>query len=173
VNSYLDYLEQAYLVRRLQPYSANIRKRLVKSPKVYWRDSGLLHALMGVASLEALLTQPWVGNSWEGWVIEQILVSLKNQGIDFEPYYFRTSQDHEIDLVVVCRGTLWAIEAKLTTHPTREDVRRLEKAAALIGAEKCILVTRCDATIQGGQTMITDIASALKSISRDACSQPA
>jgi len=58
--------------RKIQPYFVNIKKRLVKSPKVYFRDSGLLHSLMNTSTREELLTQPWVGTSWEGWVIEQI-----------------------------------------------------------------------------------------------------
>jgi predicted AAA+ superfamily ATPase len=165
VNSYVDYLEQAYLVRRLQPFSTNIRKRLVKSPKIYWRDSGLLHSLLNVGPLEDLLTRPWVGNSWEGWIIEQIIISLQNLGADFDPYYFRTSDGHEIDLVIVSQGKTWAIESKLTTQPTREDVRRLEKAAAMIGADKCILITRSDTTVEGGQTLLTDIRSAVKIVS--------
>ncbi len=73
VSSYVDYLVGAFLIRRLPPYQANIRKRLVKSAKVYWRDSGLLHALLNVPDAATLLDQPWVGASWEGFVIEQIL----------------------------------------------------------------------------------------------------
>ena len=76
VNTYIDYLEQAYLVRRLPAYATNIRKRLVKSPKVYWRDSGLLHALLGLDAHTDLYSQPWVGTSWEGWIVEQILGHL-------------------------------------------------------------------------------------------------
>ena len=63
VNSYLDYLEGAFLVRRLDAYHANVRKRLTKRPKLYWRDSGLLHALMNVAGPDGLMHQPWVGAS--------------------------------------------------------------------------------------------------------------
>ena len=67
--TYLDYLIGAFLVRSLSPWQANLKKRLVKRPKVYWRDSGLLHALLGVTDYRHLLTQPWVGASWEGYVI--------------------------------------------------------------------------------------------------------
>ena len=63
VNSYVDYLAGAFLIRRLPSYQANIRKRLIKSPKVYWRDSGLMHALMNVADERTLMVQPWVGRS--------------------------------------------------------------------------------------------------------------
>ena len=106
VNSYLDYLEKAYLIRRIQPFSANVRKRLVKSPKVYWRDSGLLHSLMGVTNMDALLTQPWVGVSWEGWVIEQVLTCLNIQGMDFEAFFLRTSDGFEIDLLLKIQGVM-------------------------------------------------------------------
>ena len=76
VVSYCDFLEGAFLIRRLQPYFANIKKRLVKSPRIYWCDSGLLHALMNVGNLEQLYCQPWLGHSWEGFVIEQTLATL-------------------------------------------------------------------------------------------------
>ncbi len=76
VNAYLDFLVGAFLIRRLPPYSGNIRKRLVKSPRVYWRDTGLLHALLNTPDDATLLGQPWVGASWEGFVIEQALGAL-------------------------------------------------------------------------------------------------
>ena len=65
VNKYMDYLEGAFLIRRLQPYRANLRKRLTRSPKCYWRDSGLLHALLQATEQEDLPARPWVGASWE------------------------------------------------------------------------------------------------------------
>ncbi len=80
INTYLDYLEGAFLLRRLPPFLPNIRKRLVKSPKVYWRDSGLLHALLNVGDERTLLARPWVGASWEGYVIEQLLAAVASSG---------------------------------------------------------------------------------------------
>ena len=85
VNSYVDYLAGAFLIRRLPPYQVNIRKRLVKSPRIYWRDSGLLHALLNVPDERTLLAQPWVGASWEGFVIEQLIGELSSSGRAFEP----------------------------------------------------------------------------------------
>jgi len=76
VNGYMDYLVGAFLVRRLPSYQTNLRKRLVKRPKYFWRDSGLLHALLNVSDADDLLNQPWVGASWEGFVIDQILGTL-------------------------------------------------------------------------------------------------
>jgi hypothetical protein len=100
VNTYVDYLVGAFLIPRLGPYRANIRKRLIKSPKVYWRDSGLLHALLNVSDQRTLLAQPRVGASWEGYVIEQVLGVLSATGMNYDAYYFRTSDRYELDLVL-------------------------------------------------------------------------
>jgi len=142
VNSYLDYLAGAFLIRRLQPFTANVGKRLVKSPKVYWRDSGLLHALLGVTDRENLLRQPWVGASWEGFVIEQILGELSGQGRDVTPYYFRTSDHHELDLVLEVAGKLWAFEIKLTASPSPANMANLNKLADIIGAKRRVLISQ-------------------------------
>ena len=129
VNSYLDYLIGAFLVRRLPPFHANLGKRLVKSPKLYWRDSGLLHALLNVPDERSLLVQPWVGASWEGFVIEQVIGELTLQGRHFEPFFFRTSDGLEIDLVVDVGSERWAVEVKLTASPSQADLVQLDKAA--------------------------------------------
>ena len=142
VNSYLDYIVGAFLVRRLQPYSTNIGKRLVKSPRIYWRDTGLLHALLHVPDEHTLVAQPWVGASWEGFVIEQVLAELSARGIDVEPFYFRTSDQHELDLVLDFGTERWAIEVKLTTSPSPSDVDRLNRTADMIQATRRVLVTR-------------------------------
>jgi uncharacterized protein len=143
VNSYLGYLEQAYLVRRVLPYHANIKKRLVKSPKVYWRDSGLLHCLHHVHNAEELLGQPWVGVSWESWIIEQVLVFLNIHSFRYDgPYYLRTNDGFEIDLIFSLSGITYAIEIKLSSSPGAEDRDRLEKAARLIGAHRRILISK-------------------------------
>jgi len=85
-SSYMDYLEGAFLIRRLPAYHASIRKRLVKSPKVYWRDTGLLHALLNLVRGRDLLDQPWVGASWEGFVIEQILARSIITALSMKPF---------------------------------------------------------------------------------------
>jgi hypothetical protein len=142
VNSYVDYLEAAFLVRRLPPFQANVRKRLVKTPRLYWRDSGLLHAVMNAPDDEALLAQPWVGASWEGFILEQVLGALSTLGVSFEPYYFRTSDQYELDLVLDTGRELWAIEVKLTASPGPDDMARLDRAADMVGATRRFLVTR-------------------------------
>jgi len=142
VNSYLDYLAGAFLIRRLPPYRANIQKRLVKSPKVYWRDSGLLHALLNVPDERVLLAQPWVGASWEGFVIEQALGELTSRGRSFDAYYLRTSDQYELDLVLDFGTERWAVEVKLSSSPAPEDMRRLDKTADMIDASRRFLVSQ-------------------------------
>lgn len=142
VNSYLDHLIGAFMIRRLQPYHANMRKRLVKSPKMYWRDSGLLHALLNVPDANALLMQPWVGASWEGFVIEQVIGELAAQGRPCAPYYFRSSDGHEIDLVLDFGAERWAIEVKLTASPSPADLSRLDKTGNMIKASRRFLVSQ-------------------------------
>ncbi|MEY3123649.1 MAG: hypothetical protein RLZZ573_169 [Pseudomonadota bacterium] len=112
---YLDILESTFMVRVLQPYSANLGKRLVKSPKVYLRDSGLLHALLNLPDHETLLGHPVLGASWEGWVIEQI---LSQAPVGSRPYFFRTASGNEIDLLLeLPGGKLRAIEIKHAASP--------------------------------------------------------
>lgn len=157
VNTYLNYLDQAYLIRKLQPFFINIKKRLIKSPKVYWRDSGLLHSLMNVSCMDELIVQPWVGTSWEGWIIEQILCSLNNRGIDNEAFFFRTADGYELDLVLILRGRIWAFEIKLSSSPGKRDLDRLKKAADMIGAHKRVLISRASSEVKGADTIMTNV----------------
>lgn len=110
VTRYTDLLVDLLLVRRLQPYHANVGKRLVKSPKVYIRDSGLLHALLNIADHQALLGHPVVGLSWEGFVIENLINAAPALTA---PGFYRTAGGAEIDLLLeLPGGELWAIEIK-------------------------------------------------------------
>jgi predicted AAA+ superfamily ATPase len=110
VARYLDIMVDLLLVRRLQPWAANAKKRLVRTPKVYVRDTGLLHALLGIRNQEELLGHPVVGSSWEGLLIENILNSLPSTA---RPTFYRTSAGAEIDLVIEFSAKeRWAIEVK-------------------------------------------------------------
>lgn len=112
---YLDLLADLFLLRRLPPWSANTGKRLLKSPRLYLRDSGLAHALLGIETLEQLLAHPIAGASWESFAIEQILQAAPAGA---EAFYYRTSGGAEIDLLLrFPGGPLWAIEIKRTTAP--------------------------------------------------------
>jgi len=110
VSRYTDLLVDLLLVRRLQPYLANVGKRLVKAPKVYIRDSGLLHALLNIPDFSALLGHPVVGASWEGYVIENLINAAPALTV---PGFYRTSGGAEIDLILeLPGGERWAIEVK-------------------------------------------------------------
>lgn len=115
VQHYLDILEATYMLRRLQPYQANLGKRLVKSPKIYLRDSGLLHALLGITSLDELDGHPVVGASWEGWVLEQIAQLL---GPAWQLSFYRTASGAEIDLIAEKGRRRIAFEIKHSSAPT-------------------------------------------------------
>jgi predicted AAA+ superfamily ATPase len=115
VARYLDLLVDLMLVRRLPPWHSNAGKRLVKSPKVYIRDSGLAHALLGIETQEDLLGHPVVGGSWEGFSIENLIAAAPR---GTEASFYRSSAGAEVDLMLkLPRGTLWAIEIKRTTSP--------------------------------------------------------
>ena len=110
VHRYLELLVDLMLLRRLQPWHSNVGKRLVKSPKLYIRDSGLVHALLGIATADALLSHPVVGNSWEGFALETLLNAAP---INTTSGFYRTSNGAEVDLLLDMPGQgVWAIEVK-------------------------------------------------------------
>ena len=113
IRRHLDLMTDALMIRQLQPYHVNIKKRQVKSPKVYIRDTGLLHQLLGIDSIKTLLTHPRLGASWEGFVIEQVL--------QIEPYdeafFWATHQGAEVDLILRRKGGLFGVECKRTDTP--------------------------------------------------------
>ena len=116
INKYLELLEGSFLIRRLPPYFKNVGKRLTKSPKLYIRDSGLLHYLLRVFSLEQLRGNPAIGASWEGYVIEQIMREAPEFS-DF--YYYRTQNGAEVDLLMITpNGKMVCIEIKFSAAPT-------------------------------------------------------
>jgi hypothetical protein len=118
VSHHVDLLSDLMMTRRLQPWFVNVGKRLVKSPKVYWRDSGIVHALLGIETLAQLLGHPIAGQSWEGFVIEQLTAAMADRGT---PWFYRTSAGAEIDLLIERPGgALWAYEIKRTSAPTVE-----------------------------------------------------
>ena len=113
VRRYLDILTDAMMVRQLQPWFANLRKRQVKAPKIYVRDPGLLHQLLGIATERELLTHPRVGASWEGFVIEQVLAVESHD----EAFFWATHQGAEIDLILRRGDVLYGVECKFADAP--------------------------------------------------------
>ncbi|MBM4135294.1 MAG: ATP-binding protein [Nitrospira sp.] len=115
VRNYLDILAETFIVRQLQPYYFNIKKRLIKSPKVYIRDSGLLHALLRIRTIEDLQSHPSLGSSWEGFVIEQIIGLIPES---WQAYFYRTNAGAEIDLLLFDdKNKPIAIEIKYSASP--------------------------------------------------------
>lgn len=115
IQHYLDFLEQAFLIRRLSPYFVNIGKRLIKAPKLYLRDSGMFHALAAIQTTEILSGSLYVGSSWEGYVVQQVVANL---AYDTQPYYYRTADGSELDLLLVRGGQpVVGIEIKYTNAP--------------------------------------------------------
>lgn len=114
VQHYLEILEATYMVRRLPPLHANLSKRLVKSPKIYLRDSGLLHALLGLRSLDDLAGHPVVGASWEGWVLEQIAQLLPSP---WQLSFYRTAAGAEMDVVAERGNRRIGFEIKFSSAP--------------------------------------------------------
>jgi hypothetical protein len=151
VTRYIDLLVDLLLVRRLQPYHANLNKRLVKSPKVYVRDSGLLHALLDIADHNALCGHPVAGSSWEGFVIENLLACAPPRT---HASFYRTAAGAEIDLLLeLPGGKRWAIEVKLGTapkcergfHHAREDVRPDRSFVVYSGSDRYLIHPQIEA----------------------------
>lgn len=135
VARYIDLLCDLMLVRRLPAWHGNVGKRLVRAPKVYVRDSGLVHALLGLADLDAVLAHPVAGASWEGFVVEQLLAGAP----DAEASFYRTAHGAEADLVLTRRnGEVWVVEIKRSSAPTVSKGFHL--AAADVGATRKLLV---------------------------------
>ena len=151
IRNYLDVLSDLYMVRQLPPWSGNTKKRLVKSPKVYIRDSGLLHRLLSIPSYDDLLGHPVLGHSWEGFVIENILGNLPDT---WRASYYRTAGQTEIDLILE-KGTrqVWAIEIKRTAAPKTqagfhracEDIKATQKFIIYAGKERFPMANETEA----------------------------
>ena len=141
VATYLLYLEHAFMVRSLPPHFTNLKKRLVKSPKVYIRDSGILHNLLKISFYNTLLGHPILGHSWEGYVIEQIISILGNQ---YEYAFYRTQDGAECDLVITEKFTpIASVEIKFTSTPKLS--KGLKLAFHDINApDNFIIIPQCD-----------------------------
>jgi len=141
VRKYLDILDHTFMVRVLQPWSFNQKKRLVKSPKIYVRDSGLLHALMELDTMDNLYGHPVFGASWEGWCVEQITGCLP----EWQQYFYRTSSGEEIDLILLRGRRRLAFEIKASKSPHLS--RGFPGAIDLLKPERCWVV--CPMSEQG------------------------
>ncbi len=130
VDRYVDILEQAFLIRKLTPYSVNVGKRLVKSPKVYFGDSGLLHHFLGIRSASQLDTHPARGASFEAFVVDQLLSAFRRRDLSCQAWFWRTAQGDEVDLLVETRSRLIPFEVKLHSAPGADAARSLWRCMA-------------------------------------------
>jgi hypothetical protein len=136
VDRYVDILEQTFLVRKLPPFFANLRKRLVKSPKVYIRDSGLLHFLLGIDSPRVLDTHPARGLSWEGFIVDQMISALERVRPASRAHFWRTAAGQEVDLLIDHGSRQVPFEIKLRAAPTMEDARGVRACMADLGLSR-------------------------------------
>ena len=115
IKKYINFFEGSFLIRQLAPFYLNIKKRLIKSPKIYIRDNGILHYLQNIIEKKDLFGNPLIGNSWEGFVIEQITQQLP---AGYQTYFYRTNDGAECDLVITkSQKVIMAIEIKFTSSP--------------------------------------------------------
>ncbi len=158
---YIEFLEGSFMLRVLRPWFRNMSKRLVKSPKIYIRDSGLLHNLLGLNDFEGLINHVQVGASWEGFVIEQIINCMDKE---IQPWFYRTQHGTECDLLLERNGKIVAaIEIKLGTNPkaskgfyiSMEDTGA--KRGFIIGAVNEVFKTRDNITVCSLSTFVNEI----------------
>lgn len=129
VRSYLDILTGTFMVRQLQPWHENLRKRQVKAPKVYLRDSGLLHALLNLPDFQTLNSYPRVGASWEGFAIEQVLQVINLPQV----FFWSTHSGAEVDLFFVHRGRRYGVECKFSEAP--KSTKSMNQAVEILGLD--------------------------------------
>jgi predicted AAA+ superfamily ATPase len=126
----------------------------------------IARAVLQTGTHDELLARPWVGASWEGFVIEQILGMLAASGDPADAYFFRTSDGREIDLVLERRGELWAIEVKLTSNPSPSDIAELDRNADLIDATRRVLISRVSSPSDDGRRLSCSLEHSLGVLAR-------
>lgn len=137
VKNYIDYFENSFLIKRIEPFFINIKKRIVKSPKIYLTDTGILHRLLNIIDFEGLQAYPLIGYSWEDYVLNQI-IALLNEGVELN--FYRTKDGSEVDLVFV-KGLqpIATAEIKYTSSPSLSAGNT--RAINTLGAEKNFIIT--------------------------------
>jgi predicted AAA+ superfamily ATPase len=161
VARYLDLMTDLMLVRRLRPWAGNEGKRLVRAPKVYVRDSGLVHALLGLGSFDDVLAHPVAGGSWEGWVIDNLLAAAP---LGTQPYFYRTSAGAEIDLMLeLPKRQRWAIEIKRSSAPSVSKGFRIATADLKVSS-KFVVHGGAESFPLGNQTQAVALLDLLREL---------
>ncbi len=164
VSRYVGFLHELLLIRRLSPFSANVNKRLVKTPKIYVRDSGILHALLNLTTYQDVLRHPVSGYSWEGFVIEQIANATADRAT---PMFYRTADGAEIDLLLEWHGTgeLWAIDIKRSG--SKAPSRGFHSAIKTTGSKRNFVVCTSGNPIKTRENLeVVGIAEFLEAVSK-------
>jgi uncharacterized protein len=161
ISRYVDLLSDLMMVRRLQPWSGNLGKRLVKTPKIYLRDSGLMHALLEIGTLDHLLGHVLLGASWEGFVIESLITAC---GPGSLPYFYRTADGAELDLVIQHAGSVaLAIEIKRSSAP-QVSASFLASAEALDARRRLLVHGGKESWTGRGGTEVLCLSDALQAV---------
>lgn len=142
VNRYLDILEQAFLVRRLPPFLPNLSKRLTRSPKVYLRDTGILHHFLGIQTRDQLDVSPYRGASWESLVLEHVIAAVEREMPGTRCHFYRTATGVEVDLVLQRERDIVPIEIKTHTSPSRDQLGGLVLSMRDLGARRGFVIAR-------------------------------
>jgi len=162
IKNYIDILEQTFLLRVLAPYELNLKKRIVKTPKLLIRDSGILHALLQINSFNDLMGNPIFGSSWEGLVIENVVSNFP----DWQNYFFRTSKGDKVDLLLIKGNKKVVIECKASTAPklTKGFYRSLD----LIQPDHCLVVAPLTSTPYQltNSIQVVDLITAIREIEK-------
>lgn len=151
VQRYLAVFEQTFLVRPLRPYFRNVGKRLVKAPKIYLRDTGMLHHLLGISDMEQLEAHPVRGMSWETFVIEDVLRREQMSHPGSEAFYWRTGAGAEADLILERDGRRFAVEVKTARGDHPRVVRGLEAVLDDVGAERGWIIDQAEGADRLGE----------------------
>ncbi len=165
VEKYVDFLEKSYLLRRLPSCSKPIQRRTVRSTKVYWRDSGILHALLKIDSPRKLLDHLAVGSSWEGFVIEQTLSTCALLGLHVKASHLSTADGQEVDLVLQFHREIWAVTTSVIANPSDDQLRTFNDLAQGLRARRRYLISVQDQDRQVGRCRICSLDMFLSELS--------
>ena len=159
IKRYIDLLEQTFIVRTIPPFEINIKKRLIKAPKVFVRDSGILHQLLAIPNFNSLMGNPVFGSSWEGIVIENIIVNMPS----WDYFFYRTATGDEIDLILKKGNQIIAIECKASAAP--KVAKGFYRSLEVIKPNKTFIIAPTNDTYKIAETItVTGLDNFIKTV---------